>query len=259
MVNQLENTFKQRLLANESQYGYWLAMANSYSAEIAATCGFDWLLIDGEHGPNDICSILAQLQAIAPYPVSPVVRAVEGTTANIKQLLDIGAHTLVIPMVETAEHATSLVAATRYPPAGNRGVGAAIARSSRWLAVDNYNAVIDDDICLILQIESQQGIDNLDEILAVDGYDAIFIGSSDLAASMGYAGQTKHPDVQQAIAIAAAKIKAAGKGIGTLSTETDMIECYANLGASFIAIGVDTISYAESARNIASQYVKRST
>lgn len=255
-MKKLTNSFKTRLLAGETQYGYWLAMANAYTAEIAATCGFDWLLIDGEHGPNDVRSILAQLQAVAPYPVSPIVRAVEGTTANIKQLLDIGAHNLLIPMIESAEQATNMVAATRYPPKGNRGVGAAIARSSRWLAIENYAADIEQDICLILQIESQKGIDNLDEILEVSGYDAIFIGPSDLAASMGYPGQTDHKKVQQAISIASDKIKAAGKVIGTLTTEPSMIKTYANLGAKFIAIGVDTLSYAESARNLAKQYIK---
>lgn len=255
-MKKLTNLFKTRLLAGDTQYGYWLAMANAYTAEIAATCGFDWLLIDGEHGPNDVRSILAQLQAVAPYPVCPIVRAVEGTTANIKQLLDIGAHNLLIPMIESAEQASNMVAATRYPPKGNRGVGAALARSSRWLAVENYGADIEENICLILQIESQKGIDNLDEILEVSGYDAIFIGPSDLAASMGYPGQTDHEKVQQAISIASDKIKAAGKAIGTLSTEPSMIKTYANLGATFIAIGVDTLSYAESARNLAKQYIK---
>lgn len=255
-MKKLTNPFKQRLLAGETQYGYWLAMANAYSAEIAASCGFDWLLIDGEHGPNDVRSILAQLQAVAAYPVSPLVRVVEGTTANIKQLLDIGAHNLVIPMIESAEEASHMVAATRYPPRGNRGVGAAIARSSRWLAIENYAAEIEENICLILQIESQKGIDNLDEILEISGYDGIFIGPSDLAASMGYPGQTDHEEVQLAISIACEKIKASGKTIGTLSTEPDMIKTYANLGATFIAIGVDTISYAQSARNLAKQYIK---
>lgn len=255
-MKKLTNSFKTRLLAGDTQYGYWLAMANAYTAEIAATCGFEWLLIDGEHGPNDVRSILAQLQAVAPYPVSPIVRAVEGTTANIKQLLDIGAHNLLIPMIESAEQARNMVAATRYPPKGNRGVGAAIARCSRWLAIENYGADIEENICLILQIESQKGIDNLDEILEVSGYDAIFIGPSDLAASMGYPGQADHKKVQQAISVASDKIKAAGKAIGTLSTEPSMIKTYANLGATFIAIGVDTLSYAESARNLAKQYIK---
>lgn len=251
----LQNPFKQRLLKGETQYGYWLAMANAYSAEMAATCGFDWLLIDGEHGPNDIRSILSQLQAVAPYPASPIVRAVEGTTANIKQLLDIGAHNLLIPMVESAEQAASLVAATRYPPKGKRGVGAAIARSSRWLAVENYNADIEDDICLILQIESQAGIDNLDAILAVEGYDAIFVGPSDLAASMGFGGETRHPQVQATIAEAYKKILAAGKAVGTLTTDDDMIKHYTDLGATFVAIGVDTLSYMDAARQLAKRYI----
>lgn len=251
----LSNSFKQRLVKGEIQYGFWLAMANAYSAEIAATCGFDWLLIDGEHGPNDIPSVLAQLQAVAPYSASPIVRAVEGTTANIKQLLDIGANNLLIPMIESAEQAQSMVAATRYPPKGNRGVGAAIARSSRWLAVDNYEAEIEQNLCLILQIESQQGLQNLDDILAVDGYDAIFIGPSDLAASMGYLGQSGHPDVQAAIADAANKINASNKAMGILSTEDKLIQHYLQLGAAFIAVGVDTLSFTDAARNIARRYI----
>ena len=253
-MTKLTNTFKQRLKAGDTQFGFWLAMANAYTAEISATCGFDWLLIDGEHGPNDIRSILSQLQAVAPYPSSPLVRAVEGTTANIKQLLDIGAHNLVIPMIESAEHAQAMVDATLYPPAGKRGVGAAIARSSKWLAVDNYEADIDDNVCLILQIESQKGINNLDAILAVEGYDAIFIGPSDLAASMGHMGQTDHPLVQDAIATAMDKITAAGKAIGILSSEPDVIKKYQDMGAVFIAIGVDTISFASSAKSLASKY-----
>jgi 4-hydroxy-2-oxoheptanedioate aldolase len=132
----LFNKFKQNLQAGVLQCGYWLAMANAFTAELSATCGFNWLLIDGEHGPNDLRTILAQLQAVAPYPTSPIVPAVDGTTANIKQLLDIGAHNLLIPMVESAQQAQTIVAATCYPPKGNRGVGAAIARSSRWLSID---------------------------------------------------------------------------------------------------------------------------
>lgn len=251
----LANPFKLRLHSGDTQYGFWLAMANAYTAEIAATSGFDWLLIDGEHGPNDVRSILAQLQAIAAYPVTPIVRAVEGTTANVKQLLDIGAHNLLIPMVETVSQAENMVAAICYPPKGNRGVGAAIARSSRWLAIENYEQHIEDDICLILQIESQKGIDNLDAILAVDGYDAIFVGPSDLAASMGFPGQTGHPAVQKTIAEAAKKILGAGKALGTLSTDPTMIQNYVEIGATFIAVGVDTICYAQSARELARKYV----
>ncbi len=257
-MNALTNHFKQALADNRVQYGYWMALANPYTAEICATAGFDWLLIDGEHAPNDIRSILAQLQAIAAYPSHPVVRPVEGTTAAIKQLLDIGAHNLLIPMVETAEQAAELVRATRYPPGGVRGVGAAIARASQWLAVDSYDRDIEDEICLLLQVESAKGLDNLDEILGIAGYDGIFIGPSDLAASLGHMGNTRHPEVQSAIETAIEKITRAGSKAGTLSTEADMIEAYRNMGAVFIAIGVDTISLAGSPREIAAQHIKRS-
>ena len=253
-MNTLSNPFKEALAENRVQYGYWMALASPYTAEICATAGFDWLLIDGEHGPNDIRSILAQLQAVAAYPSQPVVRPLEGSAASIKQLLDIGAHNLLIPMVETAEQARHLVSATRYPPAGVRGVGAAIARSSRWLAVDNYEREIENEICLVLQIESRNGLDNLDQILEVDGYDGIFIGPSDLAASLGRIGNTRHPEVQPAISAAIAKIRRANKAAGILSIEDDMIQSYQKMGAVFIAIGVDTITLAGSARALANQY-----
>lgn len=253
-MNTLTNPFKRALAGKKVQYGYWMALANAYTAEICATAGFDWLLIDGEHAPNDIRTILAQLQALAPYPSHAVVRPVEGSAANIKQLLDIGAHNLLIPMVETAEQAARIVSATRYPPAGVRGVGAAIARTSRWLAVDNYDADIESEICLLLQIESGAGLDNLDQILEVEGYDGIFIGPSDLAASLGHIGNSRHPEVQAAIKSAIAKIIGANKAAGILSTEDDIIEAYRDMGAGFIAIGVDTIDLAGSARALAGKY-----
>lgn len=253
-MNTLTNHFKRALAGKKVQYGYWMALANAYTAEICATAGFDWLLIDGEHAPNNIRTILAQLQALAPYPSHAVVRPVEGSAANIKQLLDIGAHNLLIPMVETAEQAAQIVSATRYPPAGVRGVGAAIARSSRWLAVDNYDADIESEICLLLQIESGAGLDNLDQILELEGYDGIFIGPSDLAASLGHIGNSRHPEVQAAIKSAIAKIIGANKAAGILSTEDDIIEAYRDMGAGFIAIGVDTIDLAGSARALAGKY-----
>ncbi len=249
------NPFKAALAENRIQFGYWLALASPYTAEICATAGFDWVMIDGEHAPNDIQSTLAQLQAVAAYSSQPVVRPAEGTLANIKQLLDIGAHNLLIPMVESADQAMEMVRATRYPPAGSRGVGAAIARSSRWLAIDNYDFEIEDQICLLLQIESQAGLDNLDQILEVDGYDGIFIGPSDLAASLGYLGNTMHPDVQSEISTAIAKTRRAKKAVGILSTEDDMIQTYRELGVVFIAIGIDTITLANSTRALVNQYL----
>ncbi len=251
------NPFKTALADHRVQYGYWMALASPYTAEICATAGFDWLMIDGEHGPNDIRSILAQLQAVAAYPSQPVVRPAEGSMASIKQLLDIGAHNLLIPMVETAEQAQQLVSATRYPPVGSRGVGAAIARSSRWLAIDNYDHEIENEICLLLQIESRTGLNNLDRILEVDGYDGIFIGPSDLAASLGHIGNTGHPDVQSEIGAAITKIRRAKKAAGILSTEDGMIRAYLEMGAVFIAIGIDTIALASSIRSLASRYLHK--
>ena len=248
------NRFKRNLKTGQTQFGYWLALADAYSAEIAATAGFDWLLVDGEHGPNDLRSILQQLQSIAPYPTAPVVRPVEGTPAVIKQLLDIGAQSLMIPMVETAAQTADLVDAVRYPPEGIRGVGAAIGRASRWLAVEDYEQTVDQEICLILQIESRQGLENLDGILTVPGFDGIFIGPSDLAASMGYMGNTAHPQVQSAIRNAIEKILAAGKAAGILSTEEELIQAYREMGAGFIAVGVDTVSLAFAARELAQKY-----
>lgn len=251
------NPFKAALADNRVQFGYWMALANPYTAEICATAGFDWLMIDGEHAPNDIRSILAQLQAVAAYPSQPIVRPAEGNLSNVKQLLDIGAHNLLIPMIETADQTKHMVDATRYPPNGSRGVGAAIARSSRWLAVDNYDFEIENEICLLLQIESRTGLNNLDRILEVDGYDGIFIGPSDLAASLGHIGNTRHPDVQSEIGMAIKKIRQANKAVGILSTEDDMIQTYLKLGAVFIAIGVDALTLASSTRAMARRYQSR--
>lgn len=185
--------FKQALAARQAQVGLWLSMATPYSAEACATTGFQWLLIDGEHAPNDVRSTLAQLQAVAPYGAQPVVRAVEGQTALIKQLLDIGVQNLLVPMVDTPEQARALVAATRYPPEGVRGVGAAVARASRWGARRDYLNEANGEICLLVQAETATALKNLDAICAVDGVDGVFIGPADLAASMGQRGNQATP------------------------------------------------------------------
>ena len=187
------NAFKAALAKGEPQIGLWLALADDYTAEIAATAGFDWLLIDGEHAPNDVRSILGQLQALAAYPSHAVVRPVEGNIALIKQLLDIGAQSLLVPMIETAEQARAVVAATRYPPGGVRGVGSAIARASRWNLDANYLHEVDERICMLLQVESQRGIDHLDAIVAADGVDGVFFGPADLSTSMGHRGNPGAP------------------------------------------------------------------
>ncbi|PKO86371.1 MAG: 2-keto-3-deoxy-L-rhamnonate aldolase, partial [Betaproteobacteria bacterium HGW-Betaproteobacteria-12] len=184
------NQFKNALQANREQIGLWLGLGETFSAEICAGAGFDWLLIDAEHGPNDLRSILAQLQALAPYPTQPVVRPPQGDHVLIKQLLETGVQTLLIPMVESADQARGLVEAMRYPPAGIRGVGSALARASRWGRIANYAHLANDQMCLLVQVETRPGYERLDSILAVDGVDGVFFGSADLAASYGYLGQS---------------------------------------------------------------------
>ncbi|WLG97924.1 4-hydroxy-2-oxoheptanedioate aldolase [Pseudomonas sp. FP198] len=234
------NTFKQRLRSGEAQIGLWLGLADAYCAELAANAGFDWLLIDGEHAPNDLRTLLGQLQAIAPYPGQPVIRPVIGDTALIKQLLDIGAQTLLVPMVESAAQASELVRAMHYPPHGVRGVGSALARASRWNSIASYLDHADEQMCLLVQIESCEGLANLDAIAAVEGVDGVFIGPADLSASMGRRGNPGHPQVQAAIEDAIARIRQAGKAAGILSADETLARRYIELGAAFVAVGVDT-------------------
>ncbi len=227
------NTFKAALKSGErAQIGLWLGLADPICAEICAGAGFDWLLIDGEHAPNDIRSILAQLQAVAPYPAHPIVRPVSGDVQIIKQLLDIGAQTLLVPMVETVEQARHLVAATRYPPRGIRGVGAALARASQWNRVTNYLQKADDQICLLVQVETRLGLKNLDAIAAVEGVDGVFIGPSDLSAALGYLGQPAHPDVQQSIEYAIERIRCRASAAGILTTDEAQARRYLSLGCT---------------------------
>ncbi len=247
------NAFKAALARGEPQIGLWLSLANAYSAEVCASSGFQWLLIDGEHAPNDVRSMLEQLQAVAPYGGHAVVRAVGGDPALIKQLLDIGAQTLLIPMVDTAEQARALVAATRYPPAGTRGVGAAIARAARWGARGDYLDIADDEACLLVQAESVVALRNLKEICAVDGVHGVFIGPADLAASMGRRGQQGHPDVQAAIEDAIRTIVASGKAAGTLTGDAAFARRCLELGATFVAVGVDVLLLAHAARRLAGE------
>ena len=234
------NTFKQRLQSGPAQIGLWLGLADPYCAELAANTGFDWLLIDGEHAPHDLRGLLGQLQAVAPYASQPVIRPVIGDTALIKQLLDIGAQTLLVPMVESAEQARELVRAMHYPPQGIRGVGSALARASRWNSIPGYLDKADAQMCLLVQIENLEGLAKLDEIVAVEGVDGVFIGPADLSASMGHRGNPGHPEVQAAIEDAIVRIGKAGKAAGILSADQSLARRYLELGAKFVAVGVDT-------------------
>src|SRR6185312_2480456 len=208
------NAFKEGLRARRPQIGLWKGLPDPYTSELVAGTGFDWLAIDGEHSPNDLRSILSQLQAIAPYPVSAVVRTLSDDVAMIKQYLDIGAQTLLVPMVETAEQAARIVSATRYPPGGVRGVGSALARAARWSQVDNYLQSCEQEICVLVQVETTKGIENLDAIAATPGVDGVFFGPSDLAASMGLLGRAGDPSVRAVVEEGMRLVVAAGKAAG---------------------------------------------
>jgi 4-hydroxy-2-oxoheptanedioate aldolase len=249
------NTFKQAIAQPGARIGLWLGLADPYAAELCATAGFDWLLLDGEHGPNDLRSMLGALQAVAAYPAShPVLRVPHGDTALIKQVLEIGATTLLVPMVESAAHARELVRATRYPPQGVRGVGSGLARSSRWNAYPQYLHEANDSICLLVQVETASALEQLDEIAAVEGVHGVFIGPADLSASMGHLGNPGHPDVRQAIDGAIARILAAGKAPGILAVDEALARHYIGLGARFVAVGVETTLLARAARSLALRF-----
>ncbi len=261
------NPFKQALSARQAQIGLWLGLADTYCAEILAGVGYDWLLIDGEHAPNDVRSILGQLQGIASAGTAlptdqaashPVARVPIGTgdvgTALIKQYLDIGAQTLLVPMVDTPEQAAQVVRAAKYPPEGMRGMGAALARASRWQAYPDYVHEANAQICVLLQAETTEAMHHLDAIAATPGVDGVFIGPADLSASMGHPGNPGHPDVQAAIEDGIARILKAGKAPGILATTEDQARKWLAAGALFVAVGVDTMLLKAAAADLLATY-----
>jgi 4-hydroxy-2-oxoheptanedioate aldolase len=245
------NPFKHAIGEGELQLGCWLGLADPYVAEISAGAGFDWLLIDGEHAPNDLRSITAQLQVIAGRPTHAVVRPPVGDTWLIKQLLDAGAQSLLIPMVESAVQAQTLVDAVTYPPHGVRGIGSALARASDFAAIGDYLTTAREEICLLAQVENQKGMEALDDILAVDGIDGVFIGPSDLAADMGFIGKAGAPEVKNAVLSAMQKIVASGKAAGILTLDRDLQQQCRDIGASFIATEIDVTLFARNMRSAA--------
>jgi 4-hydroxy-2-oxoheptanedioate aldolase len=242
-MNTPVNLFKQALRERRPQIGLWMGLANAYTAEICALAGFDWLVIDGEHAPNDLRSIQAQLQTLAAYPTShAVARVPVGETALIKQYLDLGAQNILVPMVDTPEQAAALVQAMRYPQDdGHGGVrGMAGARASRWGHHADYFQRANEEVCLLVQVESREALKNLDAIAATPGVDGVFIGPADLSASMGHVGNAAHPEVQAAIEDAIARILQAGKAPGILTTDEKLARHHLSLGAVFVAVGLDT-------------------
>lgn len=233
------NRFKARLKAGELQLGLWQALASPVAAEVCAGAGFDWLLLDGEHGPNDVPGLLAQLQAVAAFDSHPVGRLPVGETHIVKQYLDIGFTTILVPMVDTAEQAAGLARACRYPPDGVRGVGSGIVRASAYNRTPAYLAEADAQVCLLVQVETREGVRNLKAIAETPGVDGVFIGPADLSASLGHRGQPGHPEVQAVIEDSVAIIRQAGKAAGILMADRALARRYVEMGFTFVAVGSD--------------------
>lgn len=251
-----QNPFKRALAAGEPQFGLWAALADAYVTELLATAGFDWLLVDNEHAPNDVRSTLAQLQAVAAYASHPVVRPVRSDSALIKQLLDIGAQTLLLPMIDTPDEAADAISATRYPPAGIRGVGSALARASRWNRIPDYLNTAADELCVLVQVETVRGLENLPAIAAVDGVDGVFFGPADLSASMGLLGKPGDASVREAIRNGIRTVRGAGKAAGVLAPDSAIAADYLEAGATFVAVGTDTGLLSRAAADLAASYKK---
>lgn len=249
------NPFKKALKAGKTQIGCWVSLANPYTTEMMGTAGFDWLLIDNEHSPNDLRSTLAQLAVLEASDSHAIVRVPLGETYLIKQMLDAGAQSILVPMVESAATARDLVRDVTYPPTGRRGVGYSLARASRFAAIPDYGQTADAEVCLLVQVENRAGLAALDDILAVEGVDGVFIGPADLAADMGHMGDINHPDVQAAIMDALRRIRAAGKAPGILATQDKMAQEALDAGAQFVAVGADSLLLVGSARALAKKWI----
>jgi 4-hydroxy-2-oxoheptanedioate aldolase len=248
-----QNQFKRALAQGRQQIGLWCTLPGSYAAEAVAGSGFDWLLLDTEHSPGDPLTVLEQLQAVAPYPVSAVVRPASNDTVLIKRFLDLGAQTLLIPYVQSAEEAKSAVAAMRYPPEGIRGVSG-VTRATKFGRVQGYARRAHEELCLLVQIETQEALDRLEQIAAVEGVDGVFIGPADLAASLGHVGEPGHPKIKAIIEDAIARIRACGKPAGILTPDNEFAKRCIALGTTFTAVGVDANILARTTEALAGQF-----
>lgn len=251
-----QNAFKKTLLAGQRSIGCWMGFCDPYIAEVTARSGFDWVLIDGEHAPNDLASITRQLQVVSPH-TSPIVRLPMAEPWLIKQVLDAGAQTLLIPMVNSAEQARAIVRAMRYPPDGIRGMGHVLGRASNFGRIPGYSADAAAQLCLIVQIETRAAVDALDEIMAVDGVDGVFVGPADLACDMGYTNDMNAPEMQQVVADTLRRIKAAGKPAGIIDFPDVAIDQHFANGAQFVAVGADVVLLARNLADLASKWRDR--
>ena len=248
-----QNTFKRALQAGKPQIGLWSSLSSNYSVEVIAGAGFDWILLDCEHSPNDLESLLAQLQAAAPYPTTSIVRVPWNDMVTIKRVLDIGAQSLLVPYVSTAEEAKAAVSYTRYPPKGVRGV-AGTTRATRFGRVKDYARRGHEEICLLVQVETQAALDNIEAICAIDGVDGVFIGPADLHASMGYPGEIANPKVKPLIDDGIRRIRKAGKAPGILTPNEADARHWLQCGALFVAVGADVGILARGADALAAKF-----
>ncbi len=247
------NSFKKRLLAGEKLIGCWSSLASPITTEILGLAGFDWILLDGEHSPNDTITFIPQLMALKDSASAPVVRPSSNNVVEIKRLLDAGFYNFLIPFVETVEEASRAVAATRYPPQGIRGVSVG-QRSNRYGTLPDYFKDINQHICVMVQIESRAGMAATREIAALDGVDSIFVGPSDLAAALGHLGNPSHPEVQAAIAEVFAAAKAAGKPTGILAPVEAEARKYIEMGATFVGVGSDLGGFRGAMQSLCQRY-----
>ena len=254
-MNLPENSFKRALRAGKPQIGLWSSLSSNYTVEVIAGAGFDWILLDSEHSPADIENLLTQLQAAAPYPTHPVVRIPWNDMVTIKRVLDIGAQSLLVPYVSTAEEARAAVSYTRYPPAGVRGV-AGTTRATRFGRIPDYARRAHEEICLLVQVETQRALDNIEAICAVDGVDGVFIGPADLHASLGHPGEIANPKVKPMIDDAIRRIRKSGKAPGILTPNEADARHWLDCGALFVAVGADVGILARGAEALAAKFKK---
>jgi 4-hydroxy-2-oxoheptanedioate aldolase len=247
------NAFKHALSQGRLQIGLWSSLCSNMAAEIISDSGFDWILLDTEHSPNEIPVLMTQMQAMERGTATPVVRAAWNDAVLLKRILDVGAQSVLIPFVQNAEEARRAVAATRYPPQGIRGT-AGSARGSRYGRVKDYLKKANGEICVLVQAETREALGQLEAIAKVDGIDGVFIGPSDLAASMGHIGELTHPEVQKAIEDAGRRLKALGKPAGILTLNEDEARRYISWGYTFVAVGADVGLLARSADALAKKF-----
>jgi len=248
-----QNPFKRALKAGKVQIGLWSSLSSSYSVEVIAGAGYDWILLDCEHSPNDLENLLTQLQAAAPYPSHPVVRVPWNDMVTIKRVLDVGAQSLLIPYVSTAEEARAAVSYTRYPTAGVRGV-AGTTRATRFGRIKDYAKRAHEEICVLVQVETQGALDNIEAICAVEGVDGVFIGPADLHASLGYTGEIANPKVKPMIDEAIRRIRKAGKAPGILTPNEADAKHWLGCGGLFVAVGADVGILARGAEALAAKF-----